>query len=524
EGRRPMNGILEQARDLMARGRIGEAEALLRDGLRQAPNDARALHLLASIILRAGREVEACDLLTRAVDVEPGLQAARRDLASALVRRHDYDGAERQIDQLIANEPDNPANAAARALLLVTAGRYDEAIEVYGALTNQFPHSAALHLSHGHALKAVGRHEDAVHAYRRAIKAVATNGEGYWSLANMKTVRFTDEEIARMRALASNASLGPKDSASIHFALGKALEDRGAFDDAFAAYQKGNQIKRGTIDYDPSEFEQRIIKLEQVFTRDFFESRADWGDPTDAPIFVVGLPRTGSTLLEQILASHSQVDGTFELPFIIEMTRRIPDYPNGLLKMDRTRIAALAAEYLERAGKHRGSAPRFIDKNPNNFSHVGFIKLILPNAKIIDVRRHPMACGYSVYKQLFAGGQTYSYDLKEIGRYYRAYITRMRLWDGVLPGAVRRVVYEDVVADLETHVRAMLNYCGLPFEAACLEFHKTERLVRTPSSEQVRQPIFKAGVDQWRNFERHLEPLRAALAPVLDGADAEWRN
>jgi len=364
-----------------------------------------------------------------------------------------------------------------------------------------------------------------VAAYRKAVTLQPTLGEAWWSLANLKTVRFTPQDIAIMRTGLARGDLDPEDRYHLDFALGKAMEDSRDFAGAFEHYAAGNTLRRTSVVYDAEETSDHVRRSQAVLTRAFFEARGSWGNPAPDPIFIVGLPRAGSTLLEQILATHSQVEGTMELPDIIAIARRLSgrkarnqasNYPEMLADLSRGELHELGAEYLERTRIQRKlGRPFFIDKMPNNFAHAGLIHLILPNAKIIDARRHPMGCCFSAYKQHFARGQAFSYDLAEVGRYYADYVALMRHFDEALPGRVHRVLYERMVDDPEGEVRRLLDYCGLPFEANCLQFFQNGRAVRTASSEQVRQPIFRDGVDQWQNFAPWLGPLETALGPVL---------
>jgi tetratricopeptide (TPR) repeat protein len=386
------------------------------------------------------------------------------------------------------------------------------------------PHAADIHLSLAHSLKTQGRQAEAIDAYRAATALRPHFGDAYWSLANLKTYRFADEEIARMRAEEAAPATPLVDRYHLCFALGKALEDRGHYAPSWRYYSQGNALKRSESRYRPELIETNTRRQIEVFTRAFLASRAGVGDPAPDPIFIVGLPRAGSTLIEQILASHSQVEGTQELAdiprIVLDLQGRDPDlddprYPGVLAGMQGEAFRRLGEKYLRDTRVYRSGKPRFIDKMPNNFRHLGLIHLMLPNATIIDARREPMACCFSNLKQLFAAGQEFAYSIEDIARYYRTYLDLMRHWDDVLPGRVLRVHHEDVVDDLEGSVRRILDFCGLPFEPACLQFHKTERSVRTASSEQVRRPIFRDGLDQWTHYADHLAPLREMLGDAL---------
>ena len=380
----------------------------------------------------------------------------------------------------------------------------------------------------GHAEKTIGRLQDAITSYQAAAEMQPLYGDAFWSLANTKSYRFAPDEIEHMRRAEADERIGVDDRIHMCFALGKALEDLGEFEDSFTFYERGNLLKQGVVKHRRDFLAQRVEAQKTVCTRELFAQRHGVGHQAQDPIFIVGLPRAGSTLLEQILASHSMVDGTMELPQIIALSQRLrgpvgqtaeseknPRYPNLLAELDHEYFRRFGEQFIEDTRVYRQGAPLFVDKNPNNFFHVGLIKLILPNAKVIDARRHPMACCFSGFKQLFGQGQEFSYGLQEIGDYYRRYVELMDHWDQVLPGFVLRVQHEDVVNDLEAQVRRILDFCGLPFEAGCLDFHRTERSVRTPSSEQVRQPIYRSGLDAWENYARWLEPLKRALGPEV---------
>jgi tetratricopeptide (TPR) repeat protein len=395
------------------------------------------------------------------------------------------------------------------------------------------PRASDLHLSLGHCLKTLGRREQAIDAYRASAATRPDHGDAYWSLANLKTYRFMDDEIDRMREQQAAPATALVDRYHLSFALGKACEDRGEYAQSFGFYEQGNAFKRSESHYRPEHIERNTQLQIQICTRSFFDARRGVGSDSPDPIFIVGLPRAGSTLLEQILASHSLVQGTQELPdiprMVMEMQGREPDmenprYPGVLVGMQPEEFGQLGEKYLRDTRTYRTDRSYFIDKMPNNFRHIGLIHLILPNARIIDARREPLACCFSNLKQLFANGQEFTYSIGDIARYYRTYLELMRHWDTVLPGRILRVHHEDVVDDLEGNVRRILEFCGLEFEPGCVEFYKTERSVRTASSEQVRQPIFREGLDQWRKFEQWLGPLKEALGDALttyrDGAPA----
>ena len=420
------------------------------------------------------------------------------------------------------DDPGHPGYRNLKAAALGRIGEYDQAIDLYGGVLKEHPGQPKVWMSYGHALKTVGRQAEAVAAYRRSLDLAPALGEAWWSLANLKTVRFTDADVAAMRAGLARGDISGEDRFHLDFALGKALEDEGDYEASFRHYAAGNALRRESLGYDAEETTDHLRRSKALLTPGFFAARAGQGDPSTAPIFIVGLPRSGSTLIEQILSSHSQVEGTQELPDIIALSRRLGGkardaYPEALAGLGPADLSALGAEYLSRAQIHRKlGRPFFIDKMPNNFQHLGLIQLILPNAKVIDARRHPLGCGFSGFKQHFARGQGFTYSQEDIGRYYADYVALMAHFDAVLPGPVHRVIYEQLVADPEGQVRALLDHCGLPFEAECLRFYENDRAVRTASSEQVRQPIFTDAADHWRHYEPWLGPLKASLGPVLE--------
>ncbi|MEI9993803.1 MAG: sulfotransferase [Rhizomicrobium sp.] len=478
--------------------------------------------------IRAADFATARRLLEACLEHAPGLTAARQRYATLLLQHFgDPAGAAAQAAKLLAAEPKNAAYRAFRAAALGQLGDYDAAIADYEAALALAPEDARLWLQLGHALKTAGRADGAVAAYRMSL-TFKPGGEAWWSLADLKTVRFSAADVAAMRGLVQSA-LPPAERAALHFALGKALEDDGDAASAFAQYDMGNALKRSTLRYDAGELTAYVARARTLFTPAFFAARAGLGSTAADPIFIVGLPRSGSTLVEQILASHSAIEGTMELADMIAVAREAMGpgpfdfnaYPGALADLDGERLRTLGEAYLARTRVYRRAArPYFIDKMPNNFVHVGLIQLILPNAKIVDVRRHPLACGLSAYKQNFAAGQPFSYGLGDLGRYYADYVRLMAHLDAVLPGRIHRVIYEDLVADPEGEVRRLLAYCGVGFEPGCLRFHENRRAVRTASAEQVRRPISTAGLESWRPFEPWLGPLKSALGPVLE----DWRG
>jgi tetratricopeptide (TPR) repeat protein len=510
----------------LVENRIPEAEGLLREHLKQAPTDVAAIRMFAEVAARLGRNEDALHLLERCLELAPSFQEARQNYALLLHRSNQPEAALVEIERLLAVEPDHLGNRNLKAVVLCRIGDYEPAIRIYADLLEHYPRHAKVWVSYGHALKTAGHTERAVAAYRRSLELEPSFGEVWWSLANLKTFRFSADELAAMRGQLARADLAEDDRLHLEFAVGKALEDAGEYAPSFRHYAQGNAIRRAQLHYSADDTHARVQYIRAHYTRDFFAARAGAGSPAPDPIFVVGLPRAGSTLIEQILSSHSQVEGTMELPEVTSITRLlrlqgdaddVMPYHGALAALDADALRALGERYLAHTRiQRKTAAPLFIDKMPNNFMHLGLIQLMLPNAKIIDARRHPLACCFSAFKQHFARGQSFSYGLEDVGRYYRDYVTLMAHFDAVLPGRIHRVVYERMVDDTEGEVRRLLEYCGLPFEASCLQFFQNPRPVRTASSEQVRQPIYREGVDHWRHYETWLGPLASALGTVLE--------
>lgn len=510
----------------LANNKVQDAERLAKHFLRDNKTHPEGMRLLAEVLTRKNILDEAQFLLETLVALQPKMIPARLQLFHVLMRRQRFHSA---FDIAASLNKDAPTDTGeikrAYAAAAFAVGNIEEAKDLYAQLAKNAPADHLIPISQGHIFNAIGERENAVAAFQRCISLKPAHGDSYWSLANTKSYRFDDDEIASMQKIEESDALSTLDRVQICFALGKALEDKNLFDDAFNYYDRGNSLKLPTTHYDPVQLRKRVQAQIDVCTSELFESRQHVGVQNIDPIFIVGLPRAGSTLLEQILASHSQVDGTMELHNVLDLAKRLrgrdadqdgtPRYPAILGDLDNDLFAQFGAQFIDQTRIYRGSGQLFIDKMPNNFFHIGLIKLILPNAKIIDARRHPMACCFSGYKQLFGEGQEFSYGLSQIGEYYKEYVRLMAHWDAVLPGHVLRVNHEDVVADLETQVHRILDYCGLEFESACLEFHKTERTVRTPSAEQVRQPIYTSGLEQWKNFEHYLAPLKEALGSEL---------
>jgi tetratricopeptide (TPR) repeat protein len=517
-------GEVVHATALFSDGELGLAESVIRAFLLRHGDHVEAMRLLARIGMRRDVLDDAEILLAAVLELAPDYRPAHNDYVNVLLERHKYLKAREQIEKLLKLEPENRDYRALYANACVGLGEHARALPLYRELAAGTPRAADLHLSVAHCLKTLGRTEEAIAAYRESAAVRPSFGDAYWSLANLKTYRFTDDEIARMRAEEAAPATALVDRYHLCFALGKALEDRAEYGPAFHYYERGNALKKSESRYRPEIIERNTHLQEKVCTREFFRAREIVGAASDAPILIVGLPRSGSTLLEQILASHSQVEGTQELADIPRMVLELqgreadlnnPRYPAVLADLKPQDFARLGEKYLADTRIYRTDKPRFIDKMPNNFRHIGLIHLILPNARIIDARREPMACCFSNFKQLFANGQEFTYSIEDIARYYRTYLELMTHWDTALPGKVLRVMYEDVVEDLEGNVRRILDFCGLEFEPACVEFYKSARSVRTASSEQVRQPIFRAGLEQWRHFEPWLGGLQEALGDAL---------
>jgi len=518
--------ILLASLDATHEGKLIKAEELCRHFLQQHPQHIDGMRLLADIALKQGVLEDAEFLLESALAFEPNHQQARIDYIQILSKRQRFQQAVDEARRMLDQNPDSAQLQSLYAIQCMQLGEYEEALLFFDKVIEQVPKDPVTHVSKGHALKTGGRTQEAIAAYRQAIECQALHCEAWYSLANLKTYNFSDQELLTLQALDNNPQLTGQDRVYLQFALGKAFEDREKYDVSFNHYAKGNAIKRAQVQYRADGTSKEVDDQIAACTPSLFQGTS--GCPAPDPIFIVGLPRAGSTLLEQILSSHSQIDGTLELPNILSISGKLRRlgrkknnraYPFNLADLSAEQRRDLGEEYLAGTRIHRHGAPFFIDKMPNNFRHIGLIKLILPNAKIIDARRAPMACCFSGFKQLFAEGQFFSYDLADIGQYYQDYVRLMAHWDTVLPGSILRVQHEDVVDHLEKQVRRMLDFCGLPFEEACLQFHQTERNVRTPSSEQVRQPIYASAVEQWRHYEPWLTPLKQTLGPLWDEHD-----
>ena len=510
------------ARGMVADGDYEDAERTIRAFLAQRPDDVEGLRILSMLARQFEYNTDAEVLLDKLLAKAPNYNSARYDLILTLVDLHKHQRAREESERLMAAEPRNPGVRVTHAGILMALGDVNGSIERYQALLQQMPRDSELHQSLGHAYKTNGESAKAIESYRRAIEVRPDFGEAYWSLANLKTYRFTDAELERMRHYEAQPYLQQADRYHLCFALGKALEDRGAYAESFTYYERGNALKKEGSLYRAAAQERAVNKQMELCTPEFFAERRGWGCPDASPIFVLGLPRAGSTLLEQILASHSAVEGTMELANIPRLVGSLGSgdkfgdthYPGVLPQLTAEQCREFGEAYIRDTRVYRTGKPFFIDKMPNNFRNIALIQLILPNAKIIDARRDAMDCCFSNFKQLYANGHPFAYNLDDIGRYYRSYASLMDHWNQVLPGRVLCVRHEDVLADLEGSVRRILDYCGLPFEPACVEFHRTERRVHTASAEQVRRPINRDGVDQWRPYEPWLGPLKDALGSL----------
>jgi tetratricopeptide (TPR) repeat protein len=500
-------------------GRLLRAEEICRHFLRSNPRNVEGMRLLAKIGIELGILDDAEFLLESAVAFDPENIQLRLDYTDVLRRRQKFDKAREQAEALHQRDPENPLFQSQLAIESMQTGDYERAFELFDAVLAKLPRDPATLTSKGHALKTLGQSSEAIDSYRAAIAAKPDHGDAHYALANLKTYRFEDAEIDAMRAQAERADLAFMDRVHLSFALGKALEDRGDYEASFKHYDEGNALKRAQTRYSADAMTRELEAQKEACTDDLFAKHAGSGHNAPDPIFILGLPRAGSTLLEQILASHSQIDGTLELPNILALAHRLRGkragqsrYPQVLHDLTSDQLSKFGEQFIADTRIHRQGAPFFIDKMPNNFRHIGLIHLVLPNAKIIDARRAPMDCCFSGFKQLFAEGQEFTYGLHEVGRYYADYVELMDHWDAVLPGEVLRVQHEDVLDDLEWQTHRMLEFIGVPFEQACLDFHKTDRAVRTASSEQVRQPINRKGQDAWKPFEPWLGPLKEALS------------
>lgn len=514
----------------LAEDRLPDAESALRQRLREDATDVAAIRMLAEVAARIGRYEDAEKLLSRALQLAPGFGAARANLATVYYKQNRFAEAAETLDAVLAGDPDNPAHANLRAAALGRIGGYDEALALYEELTRRFPAHAKLWMSYGHMLKTVGRQDDSIAAYRRALAADPGLGEIWWSLANLKTIRFGPDDRSAMEAALDDIGSGTDSDARaddrlhLHFALGKAYDDAAEHEPAFRHYAAGNAIRSAQLGYRAAETSTAVDAVIAACTPEFFAARTDAGAPAPDPVFILGMPRAGSTLIEQILSSHSAIEGTMELPDVPALALGLgrEKYDDGrrwidaLVEAPPETLAEMGTAFLQRTAVQRKTGkPFYIDKLPNNWLYTAFIRVVLPNAKIIDARRHPLDCCFSNFRQHYAKGQSFSYGLADVGGYYRDYVRLMAHIDTVQPGRVHRVIHEALLDEPEAEVRALLAFLDQPFEEACLSFHSNARAVRTASSEQVRRPINRDGVDQWRPYDQWLGPLRQALGPVL---------
>ena len=506
----------------LSANRLVDAERLCRYFLRENKTHIEGMRLLAEIATRNNVLDDAEFLLETVTELAPNHIDARVQFTQVLHKRQRFHKAFDHAKKLLRDFPESKERIQrAYASACFGAGHNDEAIGHYLEMIEREPSDHFLRVGLGNIYSAVGQNDEAVLSFKKAAQLKPNYGDAYWSLANTKSYKFDDKQLSEMLVAEEGHTDDPIDKIQLAFAIGKAYEDRKDFERSFFYYERGNSLKAETTHYDPEQLQRRIDSQIEICSTNFFEDKEGLGNNATDPIFVLGLPRAGSTLLEQILASHSLVDGTMELHNIIDLAKRlrgrdrttegVPRYPKVLEELEDSYFKKFGTQFIEDTRIYRGDAPFFIDKMPNNFFHIGLIKLVLPNAKIIDARRHPMACCFSGYKQLFGEGQEFSYGLESMGNYYRQYVKLMDHWDQVLPGFVLRVQYEEVVENLESEVNRILNFCGLPFQDACLNFHQTKRSVRTPSAEQVRQPIYKSGLEQWTNYKEYLQPLIDSL-------------
>jgi len=499
-------------------GKLFKAERLCREYLKRHPKHVEAMRLLALIGAKLHVLDDAEFLLESALEFDPNNFQVRTDYIGILQRRQKFSQALDQAKLIQESDPDKNSFQLIYANALAAAGKYEEALKLYLKELPKQPNNATLQMAMGHAFKTIGNQKKAVSSYENATRVRSDFGDAYWSLANLKTYKFSAKQIRSMENTVADPETNLEDQYHACFALGKALEDKGEYEKSFHYYKKGNSLKKTESRYDSMKMTEELDLQMEVCAKSFFEERYGFGTDAPDPIFIVGLPRAGSTLLEQILASHSQVEGTLELPNILSLVRKLqgrrrvsdtPRYPDILKTLSKDDYGKFGDQYITDTAFHRTQKKAFFtDKMPNNFRHVGLIHLILPNAKIIDARRDPMDCCFSCYKQLFAEGQEFTYNLEDLSQYYKDYVKLMNHWDNVLPGRVLRINHEEVIEDLEGQVKRLLDYCGLPFEDQCLEFYKTDRAVRTASSEQVRQPIYQSS-EQWKNFEPYLTELKS---------------
>jgi Flp pilus assembly protein TadD len=525
---RQISVLLKLGRVWLALGRDAEAAEVLLVLLSLHPAEPDVFHLLGGALCRLRRWAEAEAVLKRAVAQTPNSLRCWMDLGAVQQDRDRLAQAEHSFSRAAALAPANAAPQVALGVTAVLAGQHQAALAAFRRALEIDPTNAEALAGMGHVLKTLGDQEGAIHAYRACISAHPDDGEAYWALADFKTFQFDERDVEAMRTQLDSPSLAPARRIGLLFALGTALDRRGEFAAAFECFQQGNRLRRQQEKYDPAAVSRLHGELREIFSAEFLAARAESGNPDAAPIFIVGMPRSGSTLVEQILSSHSAVDGTYELPELSQVAQSTARgrtdslaYPATIRELSDTDLKALGTRYLELTRAHRGNRARFTDKMPNNFVHVGLLSLILPNARIVNVRRNPLDTCLSCYMQLFSHGQSFSYDLSELGGHYLEYHRLMDYWHEVLPGRVMDLQYEDLVADLEEQVRRLLDYCNLPWEDACLKYHESRRVIRSASSEQVRQPLYRDALNRWRNYERYLQPLLKALGPLQFGRNGQ---
>ena len=527
----PHREALVRGLGLQRMGNVREAEKIYRDVLLKDPSNVDALRLLAGVAMRAKQWGDAEALLERALEIAPDFSQGWMDLGLARQEQDKTTGAIEAFKRVIQLKPQVPNGYVSVGTVKAMTGQHDEAMEMFSKALEFDPANFGALSGMGHVLKTVGNQDDAIASYRKCIESNPDHGETWWSMANLKTFRFDDEDIKVMQTRVARESLLEEQKTNFHFALGKAFEDKKDYDKAFEHYALGNKNRRERETYDPVQTADLHDQFIQVFSKNFIAERSGAGSDSNAPILIVGLPRSGSTLIEQILASHPEVEGTHELPDLGRVARATGAnredrtvYPRVLPLLEDYEFKEMGEDYLRRTKRHRHTElPRFTDKLPNNFVHIGFLSLVLPNAKIINAKRHPLDSCLGSFKQLFARGQPFTYDQFELGEFYMEYQRLMDHWHEVLPGKVLDVQYEDVVDDLETQVRRILEYCELPWDDACLRFYETDRAVKTASSEQVRQPIYSTAKHKWRSYEAHLAPMIDVLEPLLAKLPADWR-
>ena len=525
----PAMAELGAAESAQLEGKLEEAEKLLKSCLARDPDNTKALRMLANIAIEANRYSPAKKLLDRAVKLDPNFTLAWNDLGNLFMRQDRYEEALEMIDKATSINPGFGYSHVMRGNILTRAQRHDDALVAYQESLNINAHNLGGLSGMGHVLKTVGRTEESIAAYRECIRHFPGCGEVYWSLANLKTFEFEPEEVKVMQAMVEKEHIPYEPKVNFHLSLGKHFENEMDYEKAFEHYRLGNDLRRAHETYDPVMTQVMHDRVIEVFSAEFLQDHKGWGDPDASPILVLGMPRSGSTLIEQILASHSMVEGTMELPDLSRLIGGLAkrgkegriEYPEALLNLDEEAIRNLGRSYIDSTSRYRSGKVHFIDKMPNNFPSIGFLHLLLPNAKIINARRHPLDSCMGCYKQLFFTGQSWSYDQFEIGQFYLQYQRMMDHWHEVLPGKVLDIHYEELVADQETQTRRMLEHLGLPWEDQVLRFYETKRAINTASSEQVRQPIYTRALNHWRNYEPQLQELIRILKPLLMQLPAE---